>query len=85
MSTRGSTACFRTADLIGKVDTLAGYPDRQTLAEEVERMTKSRWWVLLVLAAFFSMHGVECMAADAGPMGTSATAPASAVMTVRLP
>ncbi len=47
-------------------------------------MTESRWRVLLVLAASFSPRGVECMAADAGPTGTSATAPASGVATVEM-
>jgi hypothetical protein len=31
----------------------------------------SRWWVLLVLAAFFSMHGVQCTAADCGAEGST--------------
>jgi hypothetical protein len=42
---------------------------------------RTRWWVLLVLAAFFSMHGVQCIAADPGAMkhmGASAGAVASA-------
>jgi hypothetical protein len=59
-------------------------PGTGSPADEVERMTESRWRVLLVLAASFSMHGVECMAADADPTGTSATAPASGVATVEM-
>ena len=43
-------------------------------------MTKSRWWVLVVLAAFFSMHGVQCMPGESSAMSTSAMAPAGAIV-----
>ena len=48
---------------------------------------KTRWWVLLVLAAFFSMHGVQCIAADSVAMehmGASAAAVASAGTSIEM-
>ena len=37
-------------------------------------MRAGRMWVLLVLAAVFSMHGLQCMTADTGHAERSYTA-----------
>lgn len=36
-------------------------------------MGRSRWWVLLVLATFFTMHGIECAAGHAGAVDDMST------------
>ena len=43
-------------------------------------MTARRMWALLLLAAVFSMHGVQCVAADAGAGHAPATTSAHAVV-----